>query len=197
MQVAPLILAADRVRLEPPSLGHHGPLCEFGLDPAIWDIAVQPILTSAGMQQYIAAALAEQAAGASLPFATIDIASGRAIGSTRFMNIDRAHRRVEIGHTWLAPAWQRTAANTQAKYLMLRHAFETLGCIRVEFKTDSLNQRSRAAIQRLGAKEEGVFRNHMITHSGRFRHSVFFSIIDADWPGVKAGLEARLRQPAP
>jgi RimJ/RimL family protein N-acetyltransferase len=118
---------------------------------------------------------------------------GRVIGSTRYANIDRAHRRVEIGWTWVARAWQRTAVNTEAKYLLLRHAFETLGCIRVELKTDSLNAQSRAAILRIGAREEGIFRNHMITASGRIRHTVYFSITDAEWPEVKSRLEAKLR----
>jgi RimJ/RimL family protein N-acetyltransferase len=128
----------------------------------------------------------------SLPFAIVEKATGRAIGSTRYGNIDRTHHRVEIGWTWVAREWQRTAMNTEAKYLLLRHAFETLGCMRVELKTDSLNERSRAAILRIGAREEGTFRNHMITASGRIRHTVYFSIIDSEWPAVKVHLEARL-----
>jgi RimJ/RimL family protein N-acetyltransferase len=99
---------------------------------------------------------------------------------------------VEIGWTWVARRWQRTVMNTEAKYLLLRHAFETLGCVRVELKTDSLNERSRAAILRIGAREEGIFRNHMITASGRIRHSVYFSIIDSEWPAVRARLESML-----
>ena len=144
------------------------------------------------MRAYIETALAAQAAGTALPFATVEKAAGRAIGSTRYMAIDCTNRRVEIGSTWLGRTWQRTAANTEAKYLMLRHAFETWRCIRVELKTDSLNARSRQAILRLGAKEEGTFRNHMITASGRIRHTVYFSIIDAEWPAVKAALEQKL-----
>jgi RimJ/RimL family protein N-acetyltransferase len=149
------------------------------------------------MRTYVEAALREQAAGVSLPFATIDLASGRVIGSTRYGNIDRANRRVEIGWTWVAPPWQRTPVNTEAKYLMLGHAFETLGCMRVELKTDSLNERSRAAILRIGAQQEGIFRNHMVTESGRIRHSVYFSLIDSEWPAVKARLEEKLRTGAP
>jgi RimJ/RimL family protein N-acetyltransferase len=110
------------------------------------------------------------------------------------MNIDAANRRVEIGATWLAQSWRRTAINTEAKYLMLRHAFETLGCIRVELKTDALNERSRAAILRIGAREEGTLRQHMLTWSGRLRDTVYFSIIDSEWPGVKASLEAKLKR---
>jgi len=123
----------------------------------------------------------------------IDKASGRIIGSTRYGNIDRVHHRVEIGWTWVARQWQRSAVNTEMKYLLLRHAFETLKCIRVELKTDSLNERSRAAILRIGAREEGTFRNHMITASGRIRHTVYFSILDAEWLDVKTRLEFKLR----
>ncbi len=145
------------------------------------------------MAAYIEAALNEQERGLALPFAIVEKATGRAIGSTRYANIDRMHHRVEIGWTWVARDWQRTPMNTEAKYLLLRHAFETLGCMRVELKTDSLNERSRAAILRIGAREEGIFRNHMITASGRVRHTVYFSIIDSEWPAVKARLEAKLR----
>jgi RimJ/RimL family protein N-acetyltransferase len=137
-------------------------------------------------------AFAEQERGESVVFATVERSSGRTVGSTRFMNIDRANRRVEIGSTWIAPAWQRTAVNTEAKYLMLRHAFETWGCVRVELKTDALNQKSRNAILRIGAKEEGRLRRHVVTWTGRIRDSVYFSILDDEWPGVKARLEEKL-----
>jgi RimJ/RimL family protein N-acetyltransferase len=115
--------------------------------------------------------------------------SGQIVGSTRFMNIDCANRRVEIGSTWIVPRWQRTAINTEAKYLMIRHAFEVWKCVRVELKTDALNQKSRAAILRIGAKEEGTLRQHIVTHTGRLRDSVYFSILDKEWPEVKARLE--------
>jgi RimJ/RimL family protein N-acetyltransferase len=144
------------------------------------------------MAAYVELALKEQANGMSLPFAQIEKATGRLIGSTRYMNIDRVHHRVEIGCTWIGREWQRTAANTEAKYLLLRHAFETLGCMRVELKTDSLNDKSRAAILRIGAKEEGIFRNHMMTSTGRIRHTVYFSVIDSEWPEVKSRLERKL-----
>ena len=173
-------------------MAHHAGLVEAGLDEAIWRYMPQTMRTPEDMRAYIEAALEAQAAGAALPFATIDLASDRAIGSTRFFSIDRPHRRLEIGWTWLGLAWQRTAANTEAKYLMLRHAFETLECIRVEFKTDSLNERSRAALLRIGAIEEGTFRNHMIMPDGRLRHSVYYSIIASEWPEVKARLEQKL-----
>lgn len=172
--------------------------------PELWDIAKDSLEdtfrwipfsmhTQEDFQQAVAKALAEQAAGFCVPFATMERSSGRLVGSTRFMTIDRAHRRVEIGGTWIAPGWQRTAINTEAKYLMLRHAFETWKCIRVELKTDSLNQRSRNAILRIGAKEEGTLRQHMVTHSGRLRSSIYFSILDFEWPTVKAMLEGKLR----
>ena len=137
-------------------------------------------------------ALKEQANGLSLPFVQIERATGRVIGSTRYGNIERTHHRAEIGWTWIGRAWQRTAVNTEAKYLLLRHAFETLGCIRVELKTDSLNEKSRAAILRIGATQEGIFRNHMITANGRIRHTVYFSIVDSEWPAVKGRLFSRL-----
>lgn len=127
-----------------------------------------------------------------MPFAIVELASGTVVGSTRYGNIDRANRRVEIGWTWIGRPWQRTAVNTESKYLLLRHAFETLGCIRVEFKTDALNERSRQALLRIGAKEEGIFRSHVVTSTGRIRDSVYFSIIDREWPAVKTRLEAML-----
>ena len=148
-------------------------------------------------QKLIDKAFDEQERGESVVFATVERRSGRAIGSTRFMNIDRVNRRVEIGSTWIAPAWQRTPVNTEAKYLMLRHAFETMGCLRVEFKTDALNQRSRNAIRRIGAMEEGTFRRHIVTWSGRVRDSVYFSIVAEEWPRVKAGLEDKLKHVPP
>jgi RimJ/RimL family protein N-acetyltransferase len=148
-------------------------------------------------QRIVANALAEQERGESVPFATVERASGGVIGGTRFMNMDLPNRRVEIGSTWIAPAWQRTAINTEAKYLMLRHAFETWQCLRVELKTDALNQKSRDAILRLGAKEEGIFRKHMVTWNGRVRDSVFFSIVDTEWPQVKAQLETWLERKIP
>jgi RimJ/RimL family protein N-acetyltransferase len=138
--------------------------------------------------------LQEQERGESVVFTTVESGSGRVIGGTRFMNIDRSNRRVEIGSTWIAPAWQRTAVNTEAKYLMLRQAFEVWGCFRVELKTDALNEKSRNAILRLGAKEEGTLRRHVVTWTGRVRDSVYFSILDSEWPQVKAQLEEKLRK---
>jgi RimJ/RimL family protein N-acetyltransferase len=192
MDLSPIVLEGQSIRLEPLTLAHHGPFCEAGLDAELWRLSTARMETGNDMRVYIETALAWQQQGTSLPFATVERATGRVIGSTRFANADHANRRVEIGWTWIARPWQRTAANTEAKYLMLRHAFETLGCIRVEFKTDSLNARSRAALLRIGATEEGTLRNHMIVHDGRKRHSVYFSVIDEEWPVVKAELESKL-----
>ena len=190
--IAPVALEGRYVRLEPLTKTHLAGLAEVGLDEEVWRWIPVAVRTVEEMAAYIETALQEQERGVSLPFALIEKATGRAIGSTRYGNIDRTHHRVEIGWTWVARDWQRTAMNTEAKYLLLEHAFETLGCIRVELKTDSLNKRSRVAILRIGAKEEGIFRNHMITSSGRLRHSVYFSIVDSEWPAVKARLESQL-----
>jgi N-acetyltransferase len=192
MIVAPVTLEGRHVRLEPLSQAHRAGLSAVGLDEELWRWIPTPVCTAEEMAAYIETALAEQARGVSLPFALIEKSSGRAIGCTRYGNIDRTHHRVEIGWTWVAPAWQRTGVNTEAKYLLLRHAFETLGCMRVELKTDSLNEKSRNAILRIGAREEGTFRNHMITASGRIRHTVYFSILDAEWPAVKARLQTMM-----
>jgi RimJ/RimL family protein N-acetyltransferase len=193
MVVEPVILQGRHVRLEPLTPEHAAGLAEVGLDEDLWKWIPTPVCTPEEMSAYVQNALQDQAAGTALPFALIEKSSGRAVGSTRYANIERVHHRLEIGWTWVARPWQRTAINTEAKYLLLRHAFETLKCMRVELKTDSLNERSRAAILRLGATQEGIFRNHMMTATGRIRHTVYFSIVDSEWPEVKARLEARLR----
>jgi RimJ/RimL family protein N-acetyltransferase len=192
MKVAPVALDGRHVRLEPLSQAHQAGLSAVGLDEELWRWIPIPVRTPEDMSAYIATALDEQGRGVSLPFALVEKSSARVIGCTRYGNIERTHHRVEIGWTWVAPAWQRTGANTEAKYLLLRHAFETLGCIRVELKTDSLNEKSRAAILRIGAREEGIFRNHMITASGRIRHTVYFSIVDSEWPEVKGRLQGMM-----
>jgi N-acetyltransferase len=193
MVIAPVILEGRHVRLEPLTPRHAAGLAEVGLDEDLWRWIPTPVRTPEEMSGYVQTALDEQTKGSALPFVLVERSSGRVIGSTRYGNIDRDHYRVEIGWTWVARQWQRTAINTEAKYLLLRHAFERLKCIRVELKTDSLNERSRAAILRIGAREEGVFRNHMITASGRIRHSVYFSILDSEWPEVKGQLAEKLR----
>jgi N-acetyltransferase len=187
-----LVLDGQHVRLEALTRDHVQPLISAGFDGDIFQWFTHPIRTSAQMQEFLEVALRERADGVAIPFATIARATGQAIGATRFGNIDWENRRVEIGWTWVTEPWQRTAANTEAKYLMLRHAFEVWKCHRVEFKTDSLNTRSRAALLRIGAKEEGTLRNHMVTASGRLRHSVYFSVIRDEWPEVKVALQDKL-----
>jgi RimJ/RimL family protein N-acetyltransferase len=192
MKVEPVILQNGFVRLEPLTLGHFDALCEIGFEAEIWRWSPEQITTPEGMLKYIETALGERQRGVSLPFVTIDQKTKKAVGSTRFGNIDAANRRAEIGWTWLNPAWQRTFVNTAAKLLMLAHAFETWKCIRVEFKTDALNEKSRNAILRLGARQEGIFRQHMICASGRLRDSVYFSILDNEWHNVKENLVRKL-----
>ena len=192
MIVEPITLRGKFVSLEPLSAEHVPELCRVGLDPSIWTWSPSAIGTEGQMRNYVESALKDQASGAALPFATREKSSGRIVGSTRFGNIDVSNKHVEIGWTWLAPKWQRTYVNTEEKLLMLTHAFEVWRCIRVEFKTDALNEKSRNAIERLGARQEGIFRNHMITESGRFRDSVYFSIIEVEWPEVRSRLESML-----
>jgi len=192
--VRPITLTGDAVRLEPLSLDHHAALCQVGLDPAIWRWTPVQIATPEEMLGYIEDALRLREAGTALPFATIDLASGRVVGCTRYGNIDPDNRKLEIGWTFVAPAWQRTRINTEAKYLMLRYAFETLGSIRVALKTDALNEASRRAIARIGAREEGTLRHHMICADGRYRDTVYYSVTAPEWPGVKAALETKLRR---
>ena len=191
-RVEPVILEGSRVRLEPLTLEHVPRLAEDAVDPAIWQWTIARPTDEAGLRAWAETALAGRAAGTEFPFVTIDAATGRPIGSSRFMNIVLEHRRLEIGWTWVAPAWQRTGANREAKLLMLGHAFDTLGCRRVEFKTDSLNEPSRTALLGIGAQFEGIFRKHMVMPGGRMRHSAWYSVIDEEWPAVRAGLERSL-----
>ena len=186
------VLAGRHVRLEPLSLAHVPGLCEVGLDPELWRITVSYVATPADMRRWVQAALADRDAGTAFPYAQVEVATGRVVGSTRLANWAPTHRRIEIGWTWIAPPWQRTAINTEAKLLLMTHAFETLLCQRVELKTDALNARSRAAILRLGAVEEGTLRRHTVTDLGRTRDTVFFSVLSDEWPRVKVGLGARL-----
>lgn len=192
MVVEPVTLEGPRVRLEPLALKHLDALVKFGLNEDLWRYRTDVVSTRDEMRAYIEKLLAKQAQGEELGFAVIERASGAVCASTRLMSIDVANRGVEIGGTFIDPHWQRTFVNTECKYLLLRHAFETWKCIRVFLKTDSLNEQSRRAILRLGAREEGTLRNHMIMPGGRYRHSIYFSILDSEWPAVKAGLEAKM-----
>jgi RimJ/RimL family protein N-acetyltransferase len=189
--VLPVTLEGSVVRLDPIRREHAGVFWEIAKSDVdeIFRWIPYSMKTRQDFERVIDKAFEEQQRGESVVFATFERSSGSAIGSTRFMNIDRINRRVEIGSTWIAPAWQRTGINTEAKYLMLRHAFEVWNCMRVELKTDALNQKSRNAILRIGAKEEGTLRRHVITWTGRVRDTVYFSILDDEWPQVKARLE--------
>jgi RimJ/RimL family protein N-acetyltransferase len=190
--VLPVTLEDAIVRLEPLRREHAQLFWEIAQHDLedIFRWIPHSMKTPQDFERVVEKAFEEQERGESVVFATVEQSSARVIGSTRFMNIDRTNRRVEIGSTWIAPTWQRTGVNTEAKYLMLRHAFEVWKCIRVELKTDALNQKSRNAILRIGAKEEGTLRRHLITWSGRVRDTVYFSILDDEWPEVKAKLEA-------
>ncbi len=192
MKIENVALDGEFVRLEPMGIDHLPALCEVGLEPVIWKWTNNVVASEADLERYVREALAMRDAGSALPFVTISKADKRVVGSTRFGNIDIPHRKAEIGWTWINPEWQRTAINTEAKFLMLTHAFETWGCCRVELKTDSNNIQSRTAIARIGGVEEGTLRNHMITESGRHRHSVYFSILDNEWESVKAQLSSKL-----
>jgi N-acetyltransferase len=190
LDVVPIVLEGAGTRLEPLERTHLDGLAAVGLDPAVWRWVTVGVRTRDELAGWIGDALADRAAGTAMPFVTIERASGRAVGSTRFLNVDRGNRHVEIGWTWVAPAWQRSGINREAKLLMLRHAFETLGCLRVEFKTDALNDASRRALVGIGATFEGIFRNHVISQDGRLRHSAWYSVTDRDWPPVRDRLEA-------
>ena len=190
--VRPVVLNGRLVRLEPLSLDHVDDLTAAGADPSIWALTIARPADRAGIEAWARAAIANAAAGSEQPFATIELASGRAIGSTRFMSIVPDHRRLEIGWTWLGLAHQRSGANREAKLLQLTHAFEDLGANRVEFKTDARNEKSRKALLGIGATFEGIFRSHMIMPTGPLRDSAWYSVISTEWPEVKARLEALL-----
>ncbi len=185
-------LEGRHVRLEPLTQDHVESLSEVGLDPDLWALIPTPVEDVAGMRRWVNDALAGQSAGTMAPFIIRLSASGQVVGSTRYCAMEPDHRRLEIGWTWVARPWQRSPVNTETKLLLLEHAFARLGCRRVEFKTDALNTVSRSAILRLGAREEGTFRRHMTTRSGRVRDTVYFSILDMEWPAIRERLAARL-----
>lgn len=190
--VLPVVLPGRRVRLEPLSVDHLDDLVRVGLDPAIWALTIARPVDRAGIEAWLRSALASGLAGTDVPFATIDLATGRAVGSTRFMSIVPDHRRLEIGWTWLGADHQRTGLNREAKFLQLSHAFEVLGANRVEFKTDARNEQSRTALMGIGATFEGIFREHMIMPTGPLRDSAYYSVISAEWPAVRDSLRAAL-----
>ncbi|MFL6374680.1 MAG: GNAT family N-acetyltransferase [Pyrinomonadaceae bacterium] len=194
MNVEPITLEGRFVRLEPMRVDHLPALCRAGLEPSLWEWTTAVVKDESDMERYLRAALADQALGIAMPFVTVDAKKDILVGSTRFGNIDTKNRKAEIGWTWINPEWQRTVINTEAKLLMLSHAFEVWKCIRVELKTDSNNKKSRAAISRIGGVEEGILRNHMIRENGQYRDSVYFSIIDSEWEDVREDLTAKVNE---
>jgi RimJ/RimL family protein N-acetyltransferase len=192
MEIKPVILTGKHVRLEPMTEAHISALAEIGTGQEFWHFMLYgEMRTDMDMRNWVLDILSRKG---DLPFVAVHLASGRVAGATRYLNVSPKDRGLEVGGTWYGPEFQRTAVNTECKYLLLRHAFETLGAIRVQLKTDSRNVRSQAAIERIGAVKEGVLRNHMILPDGVIRHSVFYSIIDSDWEGVKARLERLMRK---
>jgi RimJ/RimL family protein N-acetyltransferase len=193
LEVKPVVLTGNHVRLEPMTEEHVEALAEIGIGHAFWDFMVYGKMESvADMRGWVMDILARAEKRTDLPFVAIHLASGRVAGATRYLNIMPGDRGLEVGGTWYGLEFQRTAVNTECKYLLLKHAFETLGCIRVQLKTDLRNERSQKAIERIGAVKEGVLRNHMILPDGYFRHSVFYSILDTEWEAVKKRLEDML-----
>ena len=193
MEIIPITLNGNLIRLEPMCEAHVAGLAQVGFDERIWQhMLYGNIQTEAQMHDWVLDILERQAKGTDLPFVVVMQESGRVAGATRFMEIHTGHRRLEIGGTWYGVEYQRTGVNTEAKYLLLRHAFEVYRCVRVQFKTDQRNERSQRAIERLGAVREGVLRNHMILPDGRLRNSVYYSITDSEWPAVKANLEKKM-----
>jgi RimJ/RimL family protein N-acetyltransferase len=189
---ANVTIAGKNVVLEPLSSKHHDDLAVAGADSSIWRWLPTPHHLPGSMARFIKEAEKASANRSAVVFATIDRKSGSAAGSTRYHHIVPEHRRLEIGVTWLGTQFQRSHINTEAKFLQLWYAFEKLRCRRVELKADVENMKSRAAIARLGAREEGIFRKHMLYEDGRNRDNVYFSIIDDDWPLVRALLEQKL-----
>lgn len=189
MDAVPVTLTGRRVRLEPMAPEHLEGLTIAGAHEELWRWTMAKADTPEAMKEYVDAAFADAGAGIALPFVTFDVESDQLIGSTRFGNIDHANRKVEIGWTWITPEFQRSYVNSEAKYLMLSHAFEVWDCNRVELKTDFLNQKSREAMLRIGAVEEGTLRRNMLCYGGRFRDTIYYSVLSSEWPAVKSRLE--------
>lgn len=195
LEVKAVVLTGKHVRLEPMTEAHIPGLAEIGVGQSFWDFMLYGNINSPeDMRNWVLDILSRAEKGTDLPFVAIHLQSGRIAGATRYLNIVPKDRGLEVGGTWYGPLFQRTAVNTECKYLLLQHAFETLGCIRVQLKTDLRNERSQKAIERIGAVKEGVLRNHMILPDGRYRHSVFYSILDTEWPTVKKRLEQMMER---
>ena len=197
IKVTPVVLEGPQARLEPLSAQHQDDLVEAVRDGELWNLWYTFIPTPDRMQGEIERRLQLQAQGSMMPFAVINPASGKAVGMTTYMNIDSANHRVEIGSTWYRRSVQRSALNTQCKRLLLSHAFDALGCIAVEFRTHWFNHDSRNAIERLGAKQDGVLRSHQIAPNGSLRDTVVYSIIASEWPAVRSHLDYQLARPRP
>jgi RimJ/RimL family protein N-acetyltransferase len=195
LKIAPVTLTGRFVRLEPLTEAHFEALAKYAYEPGIFRWFPVQANTPEALRTNIRGALDAQKAGTALPFATVRLNDdgGAVVGSTRFMNISAADGRMEIGSTWIGLPHQRSVVNTEAKLLMLRHAFETLGALRVELKTHEKNEKSRNAIVRLGAQYEGMHRNHTLMHDGTMRNTAWYSIIETEWPAVQARLEAKIR----
>ena len=193
MNVRPVTLEGEIVRLEPLRRQHLTELTRIGLVPELWELQPTPVTTPEDMRAYVIQALSEAEFGSALPFVIVHRPTESLIGSTRFADIQREHRRLEIGWTWIIPEYQRTKVNTEMKWLLLKHAFEELKAQKVVLKTDLLNTRSRNAIARIGGVQEGIFRKHVITASGRIRDTVWFGITDDEWPAVQANLLVKLQ----
>jgi RimJ/RimL family protein N-acetyltransferase len=194
MEISPVTLEGEHTRLEPLTLAHQEALVAAAADGELWNSVVTLVPSRETVAEYLGEALTGQRQGTELPFVIIQKATSRVVGTTRFYEIQSLQKKAAIGYTWVAASAQRTAVNTEAKLLLLTHAFEHWRCNRIEFITDVLNQQSRAAILRLGAKEEGTLRNHLIMPNGRVRDSVCFSIIIEEWPEVKTELLNKLKQ---
>lgn len=195
MQIQPITLCGRFVRLEPLSEEHILGLAQVGADESIWRYMRYGLVTNPEqMAEWVHIMLERQARGSDLPFAVIHLPDEKVAGATRYLNVNREYRNLEIGGTWYGPEYQRTAVNTESKYLLLKHAFEDLGCLRVQIKTDERNQRSQRAIERLGAAREGILRDHIIMSDGYLRSSVIYSILKREWPGVKTRLEGFLER---
>ncbi len=195
MEVKPIVLQGKHVRLEPMTEAHIPGLAVIGIGQTFWDFMLYGnIKTVDNMRDWVLDILSRAEKGTDLPFVAVHLPSGRVAGATRYLNIVPKDRGLEIGGTWYGTEFQRTPVNTECKYLLLSHAFETLGCIRVQLKTDLRNERSQKAIERIGAVKEGILRNHMILPDGRYRNSVFYSILDTEWPEVKKRLEDMLKR---
>jgi N-acetyltransferase len=193
--VEPVVLRGKQVTLEPLERGHDAALCNAANDGELWRLWFTSVPAPDAVADYISVALGMRENKGGMPFVVRENATGEIIGCTRYLNVEAEHRRLEIGYTWYAKRLQRTGVNTECKLLLLTHAFETLKCIAVEFRTSWFNQPSRAAIARLGAKQDGVLRNHQIAPEGIYRDTVVFSILDSEWPAVKRHLRFELERP--